>query len=320
MIKKEFLLAVFMAITAMTSAQVNQSINKPDAQKTTPSQSTLNQGENNTLLWEISGHGLKHPSYLFGTMHLLCADDASLSDNLKRVIRESGEIYFEIDMDNMMEIMGSMQYLKMNGNKTLRDLLTDKEYSQVTDYFKKNPPLLPFEMLQSLKPYFISSLISEQKMDCASKGGMEQSIMSEAKQYHKEIQGLETFKFQASVFDSIPYAEQAKELVKAIDSVDKNSRMTEELISVYKQQDLQKIEALTENEEGGIGAFIDILLYNRNADWVKKMNTIMPANGVLFAVGAAHLPGEKGLISLLRKSGYVVKPMANSMGLQGQSL
>jgi uncharacterized protein YbaP (TraB family) len=269
-----------------------------------------------TLLWEVSGNGLKKPSYLFGTMHLLCADDAKLSDNLKKVISQTDLIYFEIDMDNMMELIGALRFIRMNGNKKLQDLLTPDEYKKVADYFQKNPSIIPFQMMESYKPYFISSLISEQKMACKTsgmeaKGGMEQVIMEESRQYKKEIKGLETVEFQASVFDSIPYDQQAKELVKAIDSAGTNSQATDELVAVYKEQDLQKIEELTKQEDGGVAAFIDLLLYNRNADWAKKMSTIMPASSSLFAVGAAHLPGEKGVINLLRKSGYTLKPLAN---------
>ncbi len=58
---------------------------------------------------------------------------------------------------------------------------------------------------------------------------------------------------------------------------------------------------MTNKEEGGVAEFIDLLLYNRNADWVKKMNAIMETTGVLFAVGAAHLPGEKGCYQLVEE-------------------
>jgi uncharacterized protein YbaP (TraB family) len=274
----------------------------------------------NTLLWEVSGNGLKQPSYLFGTMHLMCAADTRLSDNLKKIIKETDEIYFEIDMDNFAEMLGAMKYLKMNDNKKLSDFLSDEEYSKVKDYFQKNPGMLPLDMMQYFKPYFISSLISEKAMACANEGGMEQTIMEDSKQYHKEIKGLETVAFQASVFDSIPYELQAKELVKYLDSVDQNNENTKELIAVYKSQDLKKIQELTEKEEGGVSQFMDILLYNRNADWVKKMGNIIPDKKVLFAVGAAHLPGEKGLISLLRKKGYTLKPMDNKPSAAGISL
>ncbi|HZG24759.1 MAG TPA: TraB/GumN family protein [Chitinophagaceae bacterium] len=264
----------------------------------------------NTLLWEVSGNGLKKPSYLFGTMHLLCSADAKVSENLKKVIMQTDLIYFEIDMDNMMEMLGALRFIKMNGNKKLQDLLTEAEYKRVTECFQKNPSIIPFQMMETYKPYFISSLISEQKMSC-DKGGMEQVIMNESRQYKKEIRGLETVEFQASVFDSIPYDQQAKELVKAIDSAGTNSNATEELVAVYKKQDLQKIEELTKEEGGGIGQFIDLLLYNRNANWAQKMSSIMTANSNLFAVGAAHLPGERGVINLLRKSGYTLKPVVN---------
>lgn len=269
----------------------------------------------NTLLWEISGNGMQKSSYLFGTMHLLCAEDTKLSDNLKNIIKESEQIYFEIDMDNFMEILGAMKYLKMNGNKKLQDFLSEAEYKKVKDYFEKNPGMIPLEMMQYFKPYFISSLISEKTMACNTQGGMEQAIMEESKQYKKEIKGLETVQFQASVFDSIPYDQQAQELVKYIDSVDKKADVTRELVAVYKSQDLKKIQELTEKEEGGVSEFIDILLFNRNEDWVKKMLKIFPSGRVLFAVGAAHLPGEKGLINLLRDKGFILKPMENKRSL-----
>ncbi len=274
----------------------------------------------NTLLWEISGKGLKQPSYLFGTMHLMCAEDTKLSDNLKKVIKESDQIYFEIDMDNFMEMLGAMKYLKMNGNKKLQDFLTDEEFKKVKDYFTKNPGMIPLEMMQYFKPYFISSLISEKAMACANDGGMEQSILEESKQYKKEIKGLETVEFQASVFDSIPYDVQAKELVQSLDSADKNFDNTKELIAVYKSQDLKKIQELTEKEEGSTSHFMDLLLYNRNANWVEKITGIISGSKVLFAVGAAHLPGDRGLINLLRKKGFTLKPMENVISMGGKGI
>lgn len=267
----------------------------------------------NTLLWEISGPGMQKPSYLFGTMHLLCASDTKLSNNLKNIIRDTKFIYFEIDLDNLVEMMGALKYVRMNDNKKLSDILSAEDYKKVSDYFEKHPTILPLKMMESFKPYFISSLISEQKMTCESKGGMEQAIMSEARQYKKEIKGLETVQFQASVFDSIPYPQQAQELVKYIDSMGTNTQVIEELVSVYKQQNLVKIEELTNKEEGGVAEFIDLLLYDRNADWVNKMQGIMQSDEVLFAVGAAHLPGDRGVINLLRKKGFTVKPLPNIM-------
>ena len=270
----------------------------------------------NTLLWEISGNHLTKPSYLFGTMHLLCAADAQLSDSLRFAISNAQQIYFEIDLDNMMETLGAMRYLNMNNNTKLSDLLTEEEYARVIAYFKKNKTMLPMSMMERLKPYFITSLISESKFPCAEKDGMEQVIMKEAKKDQKPINGLETVQFQASVFDSIPYKRQAKDLLKMIDSAGVAGDSSDaQLVEVYKKQDLNKMQELTADEEG-MGEFLDLLLYNRNANWAKKMPAIMRDAPALFAVGAGHLGGEKGVINLLRKSGFAVRPMKHSPGLE----
>ena len=82
---------------------------------------------NNTLLWKISGNGLEKKSYLFGTIHMLCADDAVLSKNMKKIIEDCDEVYFEVDMDNIFEMVGAMNKMKMKGDTTLKDLLTEEE-------------------------------------------------------------------------------------------------------------------------------------------------------------------------------------------------
>src|ERR1700740_3583517 len=86
--------------------------------------SQKNSETDNTLLWKISGNGLKKPSYLFGTIHMLCKDDAILSDSLKNVIRNVNEAYFEVDLDNMFEMLGVLGKMKMRGDTTLQDLLS----------------------------------------------------------------------------------------------------------------------------------------------------------------------------------------------------
>ena len=102
--------------------------------------------ENNTLLWKISGNGLEKPSYLFGTIHMICSEDAGLSNNMKKVIRDCEEIYFEVDMDNLFEMIGAMNKMKMLGDTTLRDLLSEADYKKVKDYFEGRNSMIPFSM------------------------------------------------------------------------------------------------------------------------------------------------------------------------------
>ncbi|WEK34650.1 MAG: TraB/GumN family protein [Candidatus Pseudobacter hemicellulosilyticus] len=267
---------------------------------------------NNTLLWKISGKGLVKPSYLFGTMHILCSDDARLSPNLNEVIKEVNRIYFELDMDNPQEMWGAMNHVKMNDNKKLSDLLTAEEYSRVEKFFQENK-MPPLSMLNTLKPMFASVLISERLMTCEKKNGMEEQIMAASKNLGKEIFGLETPAYQMGLFDSIPYEEQARSLLGYIDNIDSYREATQEMVDVYRKQDLKRLDSLVVKSDPGMDKYMDLLLYNRNRNWVDFFPAIVEGgrNSLLIAVGAGHLPGDKGVISLLRKAGYTVKPMIN---------
>jgi uncharacterized protein YbaP (TraB family) len=151
---------------------------------------------------------------------------------------------------------------------------------------------------------------------CEERVAMEQLIMEEAKKKGKTMAGLETMAFQMSIFDSIPYKVQAQELLKSISSNDKDSdgdKEFKEMMTAYKEQNLEKLGKLITETDGGLMQYQDLLLNNRNHNWVEKLKTIMPKSSVVVAVGAGHLPGEQGVINLLRKAGYTVTPVENKM-------
>lgn len=271
---------------------------------------------NNTLLWRISGNNLSKPSYLFGTIHLLCANDIELSETLKSAIKETDKVYLELDMDNIFEMMQAVQKMKMRNDTTLSDLLSESDYKKVKAFFTGKSSMIPFSILETYKPMLAASMIMQTSTDCENAISMEQIIMQQAKQDRKEIKGMETMTYQLSIFDSIPYELQAKQLLAFItenDTEDKASKEYEEMASAYRNQELNKLEMLINKEEFGVGNFADLLLYNRNKNWVVTMAKIFSSNSAVIAVGAGHLPGEKGVINLLRKAGYKVDPMENKM-------
>lgn len=276
------------------------------------------QKDNNSLLWKISGNGIEKPSYLFGTIHMICKEDAFLSENLVKAIREADKVYLELDLDNLFELLGVMTKMKMRNDTTLADLLTPEEYSQIKAHFEKNGSMLPFSVIETYKPLVASSLLMESAMVCDEQVSMEQLVMEEAKKNGKKIDGLETMAFQMSMFDSIPYKIQAKELLKGIATGDKNeSDETAEfrkMMEAYKEQDLAKLSDMISKSDEGMMQYEDILLYNRNRNWVEKLKTLVKERSMVIAVGAGHLPGEKGVISLLRKEGYKVTPVENKKG------
>ena len=272
--------------------------------------SFVKQKNDNTLLWKVSGNGLKKPSFLFGTFHLLCKDDIHLSDQLKKAMKLSDKIYMEMDMDDPSTMLGGMLYMNMKNDKTLESLYTPEEYKRLSNYFSDTLKM-PVMLLQKAKPYFLVALLYPRMMDCASPAGVEEELMKIAKEDKKEIKGLETIQFQASVFDSIPYEWQAKELLKNIDSFPVYKNEFETMLHFYKNQQLDSIKSLMSKSESGEEKYDDLLLNNRNKNWVKQLKEITKNESVFVAVGAGHLVGEKGLINLLKKEGYKVEPLQN---------
>jgi hypothetical protein len=269
-----------------------------------------------SLLWEISGKGLEKPSYLFGTMHLICEDDAVLSDSLKGAIQNTERVYFEVDMDNLMEMLLIMTKMKMKNDTTLADLLNKEDYEKVKNYIENHNGLIPFSEFEKYKPLLASSLLMEAGLDCSSTVAMEQLIMQEAKSKRKRIEGLETMNYQVSIFDSIPYRLQAEQLLKYIQSQDDRSdagKEFNEMMDAYRTQDIEKLGKFITKSDYGLMQYEDMLLYQRNRNWVAKLKTIMHDRPVTIAVGAGHLPGEKGVINLLRKEGYTVRAINNKV-------
>ncbi|MDO9375347.1 MAG: TraB/GumN family protein [Ferruginibacter sp.] len=266
--------------------------------------------DNNTLLWEVTGNGLKTASYLFGTFHLMCKDDIHLSEQLKTAMSNSELLYLEMDMDDPSILLGGFMMMNMKEGKKLEDLYSPEDYEKLNVFFKDTLHM-PLTMLQRTKPFFLAAMLYPKMMPCKSVSGVEEELMKIAKQQKKEVKGLETLEFQAAVFDSIPYEEQAKELLKSIDSMSTYKLYFDKMIKVYKAQQLQEIENLFKESEFGMENHQDILLNKRNKNWVTQLKTIMSAGSVFTAVGAGHLVGEEGLISLLKKEGYTLKPILN---------
>lgn len=269
----------------------------------------------NTLLWKVSGHGLEKPSYIFGTMHMICANDIELSDSLQNAIKNSDEVYLELDMDDMMQMMMAMTKMTMKGDTSLSDLLAADDYKKVKEYFQESSSLIPFSMMEKYKPLLIQAMIMEKAAACDNMIVIEQLVMEGAKQNRKEIKGLETFDYQLGIFDKIPYKLQAQQLVKLVDETKagKNSDGDMKILTdAYRNQQLNKMDELTKDDPG-IGGFTDILLYDRNIKWAKKLQDLMSKNSLVIAVGAGHLPGKKGVLNLLKEAGYNVEPVKNEM-------
>ena len=264
-----------------------------------------------SLLWQVTGNGLVKPSDIFGTMHLMCAEDAVVSPSLKAVLKKVQQVYFEVDMDHAGTLLGGVVDFNMKQDSQLKDFLTEDEYEQVRMFFKEHQPMLPFEMLERQHPLILSSGLYEFFLPCQEKNGAEVKIAELSHKLGKPTGGLESLAFQQHIFDSIPYDQQAKDLVKTINNVEHFKQSMHDMLAVYKSQDIEKLQQLTMQDESGVSTHLDMLLYNRNNNWVTSMQTIMKDTSTLFAVGAGHLAGENGVLDLLRKQGFSTQPIIN---------
>ncbi|MEJ7625819.1 MAG: TraB/GumN family protein [Ferruginibacter sp.] len=268
--------------------------------------------DENTLLWEISGKKLSKPSYLFGTFHLMCKDDIQTGINLTQALKNADEVYFEMDLDDPSNTLGALLFMKMKNDTTLSDLYTPEQFKKVESFFKDSIKM-PVSFIKNLKPLLLQALLYPKMLSCKSASGMEDVLMKLAKENKKEIRGFETMAMQASFFDDIPYSVQAQELLKGIDSLAEQKKSFDSLLYVYKTQQLKKIEVLMNSSEFGSTVNQEILLDKRNENWVKQLKDLLNKKRLFIAVGAGHLVGKKGLLELLRKEGYTVRPVENRL-------
>lgn len=289
----------------------------------------------NALLWKIEGNGLKKISYLFGTIHMIPANNFFLPPNTRESIDACDRMTFEINMDDM-DAMGMdlsfMMNLFMKDGITLPSLLSKEDYELVINHFNDKDFPLPSMMIDKIKPMFLSVLAStdmdmfgigaggEDEGDVDKKedpmGGIksyEMEFMEFAKENKMEMGGLETVAYQMSMFDSIPYKDQAIMLVESIkmesDSLAGGNEM-DKLIELYVSQNLTGLQQAINAESAGIGQFEDLLLNQRNKNWIPIMKDQMSDKSTFFAVGAGHLAGKFGVINLLKKEGYTLTPIS----------
>lgn len=258
-----------------------------------------------SLLWKISGNGLNKPSYLFGTIHLTC--DTSLDENILNALEATEQLYLELDMDDKSIQMKLMKLMMMKDGAKLSTLLSPEDFKILDEFMKKNLNMSA-KLFDSFKPFMISSMLFPKMLDCKSKS-VESELMKITKEQNEEIFGLEIAEDQMKVFDEISYQDQAEELLKTVkDNLEKDKKEFNEMMAIYQNKDIEGMLKMMNDSDNKITSENqDILLNDRNKNWIPIMVKTMKDKPTFFGVGAAHLAGENGVIKLLRKKGYKVE-------------
>lgn len=265
---------------------------------------TETQKEDNTLLYSITGNGLKETSYLFGTVHIQCADDFEIKNKVLNALKQSTEICFEVDMTNPKTNEIIMQNIQ-NGEK-LSEQLDSLELIKI-DSLLQNKLGMTAKSLDRYSLELIAPLLGMSEIMCENKKYYENELLAIAVENQIKTRGIETIEFQ---LESLKKSADKHTTLKHI-YTDAYYDILPNILTAYKAEDLNALMDICFGNDYMDSKEIEYLLEIRNANWVKLMPKMMKKESMFFAFGATHLGGEIGVINLLKQQGYTVTPIYN---------
>ncbi|MFO7823634.1 MAG: TraB/GumN family protein [Cyclobacterium sp.] len=261
-------------------------------------------GQEEGVFWKISGNGLTKSSYLFGTIHLICEQDYLMSERVSNKLAQANALVLEIDMDDPSLQMTMMANIYNEDGQKITDFLSEEEYQEIRTFLKERTGM-DMDMLKTMRPMVLMSLIYPNLLECETKA-FEKELMDLAKASDIEIMGLESVNDQLSLFELIPLEEQYRSFYTYADNLEKGKKEFKKLIESYKEEDISALLQLV-SESPEYKDYQEVLLDQRNLNWIDPMALMMKKGSMFFAVGAGHLAGDSGLIQLLKKEGYSVE-------------
>ncbi len=273
------------------------------------------------LLWKVSGNGLGRHSYIMGTYHFAPATMMEKIPGMAQAFEGCDVVVGEIDKEEMMNSETQMKMgmaMMAPPDSTLDKLFSREDYAIVEKVFDKYFGSMGVKLSQMnmLKPSAISMQMQAMQAvkyfpNFNENELIDMAVQTRANEMGRPSIGLETIEEQTAMLFDAPLTEQAEDLLDACKKDDYFMVQSSALVEAYMAQDLAKIESImTDPEMGGDDAeAMDALIYDRNRNWVEKLVKMMPERAALVCVGAGHLPGDQGLLQLLRDRGYTVEPM-----------
>ncbi len=261
-----------------------------------------------SLLWEISGNGLKTPSYLFGTMHVSSKMVFHLADSFYYALKNVAAVAIELNPDIWQREMVNLDKLQHNYKNFIQS--TPNDYLNEKSFQLENYEDELRDALQS-EPTVVNSLLYrtyKSKEDFEEDTFLDLYIYQTAKKLGKITTGVEDY-FSTEKIILEAYSDMAKEKRKSYDAGRESPyEMEKKVEDAYRRGDLDLLDSLeTILQESK--AFREKFLLKRNEIQANSIDTILKKNSLFVGVGAAHLPGDRGVIELLRKKGYKLRPV-----------
>lgn len=261
--------------------------------------------QQSSLLWEISGKDFKQPSYVFGTFHAMCKTDFDFHDSIKAKLSRTSLLVEELDMTDASMQVKMMQSLA--SSKPMASYFPAAQFEQMNKQFQEITGV-PLTMLNNFKPFMSMSMLLLKSLPCAEQVQPEMLLIQYAKTKNIPVKGLEQVEEQLAAIDKQPLDSQAVALQKMVMRFDSVQQAFTQLTEVYKKKHIDSLYHFMRGS-GMDDAFKTALLSERNLRWIPRIKAIATKQPSFFAVGAGHLGGDQGVIALLRKEGYTVKPV-----------
>lgn len=271
--------------------------------------------DNNSLLWEISGNDLKAPSYLYGTMHMISEKHFELGENLVSKFKEVEYLAMEVEDITDIGALGSvMTELYLDSGK-ISDYVSDSLYRAFIKSLEIHAgiSLSEFESKYGgMKPFALYTIISQQNQTLGKLKSYEHVFMDYAYHNNLKLIGLETIHDQLNVFNSVSVEDMLIYIMSQLNmpSQEVGDDMMEELGRIYATHNLDSIvKYAVSTDDMLMSKYRYQFLTKRNKNWIPVIKSIIHEYSCFIAVGAAHLPGEDGVIKLLQNEGYNVRPI-----------
>ena len=268
-----------------------------------------------SIFWEISGNGLKKPSYLFGTMHVSSKIAFQLSDSFYTAIKKSDVVALETNPESWQEDMDkydadtendSNPYSGWSPGSTLPDDYLSINSLKIGKYEKR------LELALFSRPAVINNLLyrsySSNASDFEEDTYLDMYIYQTGKKMGKQVAGVENYAESMRLMKEA-YRDAAKEKNKKEKSFDIDEEFSPSKIQeAYRTGNLDQLDSINKlNSQSD--AFDEKFLYRRNEIQANSIDSILKKSSLFVGVGAAHLPGSRGVIELLRRKGYKLRPI-----------
>lgn len=272
------------------------------------------------IFWRIEGPK-GPPSYLFGTIHL--SDDRinALPVAVQLALGSASKVVLEV-ADLSPKALAAA-FAKLHGilvfadGQSLETLLTAEEKTVAREALNKAG--IPAAALAAFKPWVVNMMLSlsdcERHRSAAGLQALDLRLAGNAKRRGVPVAGLETLEEQLQALAAVPEDDQMTVLRAGLKLYARTDDMLETMVRSYLAREIGIIRPMHELlwrqagfEPKAFAAFLEQLVTIRNGRMRDAALPMLAEGGAFVAVGALHLPGERGLVELLRQAGYKVTP------------